>query len=67
MLQVTVSAFTVAGPGQTSTGQVNFTSPTNVSYTAAITSNPNSVFKVITISASRPTPNTCSRAISQMV
>jgi hypothetical protein len=55
MLQVTVSPFTLVGPGQTAHGQAGFTSPANASYTASITNDPHAIFKVTEISAARPT------------
>jgi hypothetical protein len=55
MLQVTVLPFTLVGPGQTAHGQAGFTSPANVSYTASITNDPHSIFKVTEISATRAT------------
>jgi hypothetical protein len=55
MLQVTVLPFTLVGPGQTAHGQAGFTSPSNASYTASITNDAHSVFKVTEISATRTT------------
>ena len=55
MLQVTVLPFTLVGPGQTAHGQAGFTSPSNASYTASITNDAHSIFKVTEISATRAT------------
>jgi hypothetical protein len=55
MLQVTVLPFSLVGPGQTAHGQAGFVSPTNASYTASITNDRHSIFKVTEISATRAT------------
>jgi hypothetical protein len=59
MLQVTLLPvtlpFSLAGPGQTATGGVELTSPGAASYTAAITTDKHSIFKVVKITLLRPT------------
>jgi hypothetical protein len=55
MLQITSLRFGLAGPGETALGQVEFTSPANASYTARITTDSNSIFKVTQVSAVHPT------------
>jgi hypothetical protein len=53
MLQVSLLPFTLVGPGQTAHGQAGFTSPANATYTAGITNDPHSIFKVTEIFATR--------------
>jgi hypothetical protein len=54
MLQATTLPFSLAGPGQTATGAVEITSPANASFTAAITADPHSIFKVVKVTALGP-------------